>query len=425
MIVLKNTVKELLVNYQALLLIAKYIFKFSFFCLNKLVYLFLYTLDFITPKSSNIWIFPVHFFTHTFSDNARAVYEEIKNDENIKKIIFTRNKIVSESLITDSTIIVTMLSWEGIYFFLRAKIIFVQHSVWLDFSPLHFGSNFPFSFKNRLIVNLWHGIPLKSITAKSTGISNKQMNKEKVNYLIPASSKNDQIIYIDAFSPISPNNVFVSGAPRNDFLKISEDILPLDYKKNILDIRLIKKDKKLIVYAPTYREIEYGGKCYEFSVDEIKLLKKFLSDNNAILGIRLHYYNRTLSYNTIFDNEFFFDFDQSIFPDMAMIIRESDFVISDYSGLVIDCVYNDTILINFAYDFEHYKKYQRGFSFSLEKISPLPLVYNFKELMFALENMINNGKPANYNSELIREIYFEFNDANNSKRLVNKIKLLA
>jgi CDP-glycerol glycerophosphotransferase (TagB/SpsB family) len=378
--------------------------------------------DFFFQKSNNIWILPVHFYTYSFSDNARAVYEEIKNDEKIKKIILTRGIDIPSELISNSTKTVPMFSLMGFFYFLRAKVVFVQHSVWLDFNPLHFFTYLPFSLRRRRIVNLWHGIPIKSITAESTGISNRIMDKEKIRYIIPSSSENDRVIYATAFYPVKPQNILVTGIPRNDFLLMDEKSLPIDYTSTIKQIRAIKKDKKLIIYAPTYREIVHGGKCYEFTENEINQLKEFLIRNNARLGIRLHYYNRTLSYEALFDNEYFFDFDQSKFPDMAMIIRESNVVISDYSGLVVDCIYNNTPLINFVYDYDHYQQYQRGFSFPLEIISPLPLVFNFEGLINLMEKAVNDDETIRYKNKMIGKLFFKYKDSKNSARIIEKVK---
>lgn len=405
-------VKAFLVKYHPIHIV--YFFK-SIFAL--IVRLF----DFIYPTESNYYGFPVHFYTHTFSDSTRAIYEQVKNDSRIVKVIFVRSKNIRSSLgiLDSSTILVEMNSIKGFMMLLKCKTIFIQHSVWLDFAPFHFAYFRLISLSKRKVVNLWHGIPIKSIMADSTGLNFKSIEKEKKHYIITASSFNDKLVMIGAFYPIKPANVLVTGIARNDFILMDEHLLP-DYCKAQLNLlRTIVNGKKLIVYAPTYREVNLGGENYTFAEDEVILLKKFLKDNNAILGFRLHYYNRTTSYVNLFDNEHFIDLDQEMYPDMAMIIRESELVVSDYSGLVVDTIYANKPVICFGYDLEHYGSKQRGFIYPIDLIFPNAIAKNFIELLGLLEKCLGN-EIANNGSA--KGLFFENFDADNSLRILNAIR---
>ena len=47
--------------------------------------------DLLAPKYASWWAFPVCEFTHRFSGNERAIFEEVKNDPSIRKIVLTRS----------------------------------------------------------------------------------------------------------------------------------------------------------------------------------------------------------------------------------------------------------------------------------------------------------------------------------------------
>lgn len=379
--------------------------------------------DIFVPKSKNIWVFPVHFYLKTFSDNIRAVYEEVKDDNDIIKVILTRDKPIDFFNPGKNTVILPMKSWKAYWYLLKCKVIFIQHSLRHDFYPLQYKDNLTLSIKKRKLVNLWHGIAVKSIIAPSTGIQHKAINKEKKYYLITASSLNDWMVMVSAFYPVKPSNVIVTGSPRNDFVKCDENKLPELQVKQLNGLKDKLGSKKLVVYAPTYREINLGGKSYNFSEDELNELKHLLDKHNTVLGFRLHYHNRNINYNQIIDNEYFIDLDQTLFPDMSVIIRAAEVVISDYSGLMIDTLYANKTIINFTYDYAHYGLKERGFSYPLDLIAPLPLCYNFQQLTHYLDKALSNDLlefQEKYKTS--QKLFFENHDASNSKRLVDFLK---
>lgn len=379
--------------------------------------------DIFIPKKKNIWIFPVHFYLKTFSDNIRAVYEEVKNDESIIKVILTRDKPIDSFQTDKNTVILPMKSWKAYWYLLKCKVIFIQHSLRHDFYPIHYKENLILCLKRRKLVNLWHGIAVKSIVASSTGIQHRAINKEKKYYYITASSLNDWMVMVSAFYPVKPANVIITGSPRNDFVICDESKLPDSNQKQLSDLKEKLGGKKLIVYAPTYRETNLGGFNYEFSETELNELKQLSRKHNAVIGFRLHYHNRSLNYNKIIDNENFIDLDQTLFPDMSVIIRVAEAVISDYSGLIIDTLYANKPIINFTYDYAHYALKQRGFSYPLELIAPLPLCHNFQQLTHYLNKALSNDLiEFQEKYKISQKLYFENHDTSNSKRLVEFLK---
>jgi CDP-glycerol glycerophosphotransferase len=176
------------------------------------------------------------------------------------------------------------------------------------------------------------------------------------------------------------------------------------------------------VYAPTYRELHLGGHYYEFSVAEIEKIKALLRTHNAVLGIRMHYFNRQVSYNHLVDNDIIVDLDQSHIPDMAMIIRESHIVITDYSGLFVDALYLKKPAISFAYDRVHYMATQRGFVYDLDVISPLPVCETFDDTMSLVANILfRPDYLPTQEIERAQKIFFEHIDSDNGLRAVLQI----
>jgi CDP-glycerol glycerophosphotransferase len=222
--------------------------------------------------------------------------------------------------------------------------------------------------------------------------------------------------------------VWQTGLPRNDFLLKEHQELPNYLKKQIDYIKQIKKEKKLILYAPTYRQTAAIGNSeyYQFSDEEIEKLVEILRRNNAILGIRLHYFRHS---DTLFniekyiDNEFIFDLGHTKIPEIAPLIREADIVISDYSSVFIEAMYLNKIVIAFAYDFEHYSNEQDGVLYDFELVFPGDIVSNYDDLLLSLKVAINN-KEENINQRYrnAQRFFYKHRDTRNSKRVVEMIK---
>ncbi|MFI5425631.1 rhamnan synthesis F family protein [Aeromicrobium sp. UC242_57] len=105
-----------------------------------------------TPKFDHWWAFPVCAYDHTFAGNERAVFEEVRDDPSIKKIILTRSRRVEVT--GENVVIVPIDSPEGDFHLLRSGQVFVKHGPSVNLSRR-------IDPKTHNVVNLWHGIPLK------------------------------------------------------------------------------------------------------------------------------------------------------------------------------------------------------------------------------------------------------------------------
>ena len=396
------------------------IFKFKkviLYIINK----FFTLLDSIIPKQNNYWVFPVYFIGKgDFTDSNLAVFDRIKNDPKIKKIILTRDiKITANG---ENIIIIPMNSFKAAWYLLRSNIIFVQHSVWLDLSKAIFQIKYPLG---RKIVNLWHGIAIKDISHANTGIINDRSILEIPNYKVITSSDTDNENMQKAFNGMKKEDFWITGLPRNDFLIMGENELPNSYKLELEELRGLVNGKKLILYAPTYRETNVSGSYYDFSEEELDKLERYLIKNNFILGLRYHIYRKPDCHEKILKRKNIIDLSAEVISDVRLIIRESDLIITDYSSLYVDALYIEKKCISFAYDYEHYLKTQRGFFYDFESIFPGEICLDFNELMEAISNA---DKP--YSDEQIKKIkniqsiLFKYIDNNNSQRVVDKVKEL-
>lgn len=398
--------------------------------------------DLFITKKDNYWAFSVHHIkSNQFIENQRAIFESVKKDNNIKKIIFTRDD-TKEFYLEDftNTEIIKLHTIRGFYLLSKCRVLFLSHSISMDLS-IRYGKKL-FSIvkpqlKNRIIINLWHGIPLKKLLALTNENVKKTTNrvnynrKERTYYSgLISSSDIDSYSMATMFYPIKYKNIWLTGLPRNDFLLQKEENLPTYLKKDIKKIQIQKNDKKLILYAPTYRQshIIDSATYYQFSKEEMNSLRKLLQENNAILGFRMHYFRNSENLFNIedyIDNETFFDLGHNYISEISACIRVSDIVVTDYSSIYIDALYLNKAVFSFAYDLEDYQNNQDGLLYDLEIAFPSKINKTFNQLLISLEEELKNMNQNNYqNYKTTQKIFFNYIDTNNSKRVTSKIKSL-
>jgi CDP-glycerol glycerophosphotransferase (TagB/SpsB family) len=396
-------------------------------------------LDIIIPKNKNYWGFSVHHIkSEQFIENARAVFEVIKSDKNIKKIIFTRTDGANFDIVAGENVcIIKLKSLQGIRLILKCKVLFVTHSIAMDYS-FRWGEKYfsvlKLNMHQRLVINLWHGISMKRLYALSNPLVHQQVDrvkfrrKERKNYAgLIASSAIDSYAMATMFYPIKYKNIWVTGLPGNDFLMQDFGSLPPYLQNQITSVRQIKNGKKLITYAPTYRQTQVVDNSfyYQFSDKEITQLIEMLHRHNAILGFRMHYFrndSNLFNLEKYIDDEVIFDLGHKSLSEIAPIIRESDVIITDYSSVFFDALYINKPVFCFAYDLEHYRKNQDGLLYNLELVFPSPVIADFNTLIKKIDEELT--KPRQVKKEdyqKIQKLFFDYEDARNAERVVQNI----
>lgn len=395
--------------------------------------------DFCTPKKADHWAFATHHLhSERFIENQRAVFEQVKADPSLHKIIFFRGQPAEWHL--EDAVNYRMVrhgSLAGILLLARCKVVFLTHSIAMDYS-LRWGRKgftvLKLNTKRRVVVNLWHGIALKRLLSAANSATLQHTDRvayrtqERKHYAgLIASSDIDSYAMAAMFYPLNYKQVWLTGLPRNDFLTQSEALLPRYITKSLETIRSIKRGKKLIVYAPTYRQTSINDTAYyyQFSQVEVDALKHFLQANNAILGYRPHYFknsNNFFNLDEFIDNELIFDLSQAVIHEYSALARELDLLITDYSSVYIEALYLNKPVICFGYDIEHYRTQQDGLLYDMDLAFPGPIVQKFYFLISVLQERLQaTSETIELEQATAKKLFFKYNDANNSQRVVERV----
>ncbi len=111
-------------------------------------------LDFFSDKDDRLWVFPVCAYDGSLSGNDLAVFEYIKNDNSIKKVILYRTKEIQVS--GENVSQFSIHSKEAYKSLLKAGVVFIKHNTFANTLK-------PLKGTSRKIICLWHGIPLKRV----------------------------------------------------------------------------------------------------------------------------------------------------------------------------------------------------------------------------------------------------------------------
>lgn len=236
-----------------------------------------------------------------------------------------------------------------------------------------------------LYVQTWHGTPLKKLALDMDvldmgGVSNIERYKENFK---KSTSVWDCLISQNTYSTETFRRCFdfhkemlEVGYPRNDVLFAGNTVEHIEKLKKEYGIPL---DKKVILYAPTWRDNEYyDGKRYKFATTlDFKKAKEQLSGEYVMI-VKYHYLISDQVDWTGFEG-FIYSFPAK--QEISDLYLMADMLITDYSSVMFDYSLLKRPMFFFAYDLENYKKNLRGFYFDMLEEVPGPISKTTDELI--------------------------------------------
>lgn len=365
------------------------------------------------PPKKNLIVFE-SFLGKQYSDNPRAIYEYLVENHPNFQLYWSVDKRNINPFKEKNIKYVTRFS-------LRWCILLARAKYWVTNSRLPLWIPKP---AHTTYVQTWHGTPLKRLAADMEEVHMPGTNtkKYKQNFLKEAS-KWDVLISPNAYSTKIFTTAFnfhkevvETGYPRNDTLINSNTQININKIKKRLKL---PRGKKVILYAPTWRDNEYYSKGkYKFNLQmNLEEMKRTLGEDYIII-LRLHY---LVAENLNLTGYERFVYDLSYHEDISDLYLISDIMITDYSSVFFDYANLKRPMIFFVYDIETYRDTIRGFYFDFEESAPGPLVKNSEEIINQIKNIEKHGyRPSTKTKEFYnRFCYLE--DGKASSRVVKKV----
>lgn len=377
----------------------------------------IYRIAFLTaatflPVKKNLVMFE-SFYGRTYSCNPRAIYEYMKKHCPNYHLFWSVDKRAENYFLENHIPYIKRFSFKWLLYMARAEY-------WVTNSRMPLWLPKP---KHTKYVQTWHGTPLKKLALdmREVHMPGTDTERYKRNF-IKDSSKWDYLISPNAYSTEIfrrafqfRNKIIESGYPRNDFL--------YNYKQE--DVEEIKRnlrlplDKKVILYAPTWRDNQYYhvGK-YKFQLHlDLDKMQKTLGEDYVLL-LRMHY---LVAESFDLKNYEGFVFDVSQVQDIRELYVISDLLITDYSSVFFDYANLKRPILFYVYDIKEYRDVLRGFYFNIEKESPGPLVYSTEEIIDKINEIGSQNYKLPESFERFYQTFCYLEDGNAAKRVVQEI----
>lgn len=322
---------------------------------------------------SHIWLFSSTDNSH-YNYNSRYLFEYVK--ENLPEI--TPLFVINDPELRNS-----LSSKYGKQYFIETESIqgirqALSAGVWFTSAGLPaYGTGL---HKKRLIINLWHGVPLKKIALldpnlkKAARIYFKKIFSE--NYTCILTTSHELIPLMARSFAVSEDKIKVWGQPRNDGLFQKNDC------RKILGQLFpdLPEYTKTVLYAPTFRD--YGQvQLFPFKDFDQEQLEAFLEEKNMLLFIRTHVAEQGSAAPYLGKRIRFLGNEQA--EDVTGILNIFDCLITDYSSIYIDYLLTDKPMIFLPYDRQQYLD-GRGMNFDYNDVTPGPKPETFNDFLDAL-----------------------------------------
>lgn len=322
---------------------------------------------------SHIWLFSSTDNSH-YNYNSRYLFEYVK--ENLPEI--TPLFVINDPELRNSLSskygkqhFIETESIQGIRQALSAGVWFTSAGLPAYGTGLH---------KKRLIINLWHGVPLKKIALldpnlkKAARIYFKKIFSE--NYTCILTTSHELIPLMARSFAVSEDKIKVWGQPRNDGLFQKNDC------REILGQLFpdLPEYTKTVLYAPTFRD--YGQiQLFPFKDFDQEQLEAFLEEKNMLLFIRTHVAEQGSAAPYLGKRIRFLGNEQA--EDVTGILNIFDCLITDYSSIYIDYLLTDKPMVFLPYDRQQYLD-GRGMNFDYDDVTPGPKPETFNDFLDAL-----------------------------------------
>lgn len=377
----------------------------------KIYYIIISIIIWIMPKVCRIHknkIVICNFYGRGYGDSAKYIVEEIIRQNLEYDIVWLVDENKTETNYFPTQVrVVKYGSMKSMYELATAKI-------WIDNCRKKIYTS---KRKKQFYIQTWHAsMGLKMIekdaqnTLSSRYIELAKKDSSMIDLMISGSEFRYNL-YKNSFW--YNGEILKCGTPRCDLFFMEHQHI----KKKVYKLLSIESNKKIVLYAPTFRE-KSNTDMYKFNVTEILKNIEERFNGEWILLLRLHPHELRLAKLIEFNNSII---NATNYDDMQELLAISDILITDYSSTMFDMAMQHKPCFLYAPDIDIYLKKERNLYFDINKL-PFKISKSNEELKkniseFNYEEYIDNVNIFNSKIKI-------FEDGFASKRVVEKIKFI-
>lgn len=267
------------------------------------------------------------------------------------------------------------------------------------------------------VVQLWHGTGTikkfgQDVNTGYLGMLEKRANANITHLIV--NSPEVKRLYAGAFG-VREEVIYPIGLPKTDELlgriKKAEAAGRCPDKEYIYQKYKIPERKKLILYAPTFRDSQEQNPRL---IELLKELGRELSKDYC-LGLKLHpHIAGAFRQEDLGEHIVQLSFER----DVNTVLLASDLLITDYSSIIFEYSLTGRPMIFYAYDYDEFSEQGRGFYYDYTSFVPGPVAYTGDEVA----GIIHREAFELYKIDNFIEKNYIYTDCNATERLLELLK---
>lgn len=288
--------------------------------------------------------------------------------------------------------------------------------VWID-NSVTFSYLFAKKRKEQVLFETWHGsFGLKKFDASVNNnkywVKKAYQEGKQTDYCL-TNCKFEENLFKDTFW--ENTEMLPYGHPRNDILFTADTE---ETKKLVASIRKkyhLKDDMHVLLYAPTYRDVQNAG-LYDLDYDAVVEALEERFGGKWVIMVRYHFLDRKLA-NLDMTNPNIRN--ATDYPDIQDLMLIADVGVTDYSSWIYDYFFTKKKAMLYVPDIEEYEAKDREFLFPIET-TPFPIAKTNEELCENIKKFDEEKYQQDYQKFYDKMECYE--DGHAAERVVEKLK---
>ena len=298
---------------------------------------------------------------NSISGNYESIYAELIKDKNIdiKTVLDTKESFIS--------------CFKYGYYLASSKVILIDDYIRSVYEIR--------KRKDNYLIQVWHACGAFkafgfSRLSKEGCWSQDSRSHRTYDYCLVSSRKVAKH-YAEAFG-MNVDRVIATGVPRTDIF--FDEAYKREIRAKIFSTYPMLKDKKVILFAPTFRgSSKKEGNYPHYRFDYKKIFESFGDEYRIIIKHHPHVNNKPVIENEYKDRVI----DLSKNEELNELLFVTDILITDYSSVIFEAALLDIPMLFYAFDLDEYIS-RRGFYCEYISFIPGKLVENMDEIIDAL-----------------------------------------
>lgn len=368
-----------------------------------------YVLSHLVPRRRDQWVFGAD-AGDRFAGNPKYLFLAVANqDPAIDAVWVSRNPDVVATLRERGYEAYHASSVQGIVATLRASHVFTSHG----------RADVPWWLTGgATVVQLWHNVAIKHI-----GLELDRDWSLPGRVLFSALGSNWDVVTVpsqeahrrmaEAYD-LSPDELAVTGFPRNDALADDVPDVDLGLPDEARDVLELARDETVVAYMPTWREgfgMQHGRQFDSADVD-FERLQAFAVERDIHILVKPHPHS---------DPGWALDGLARIHEvppgmDPYPLLGDVDVLVTDYSSISLDYLHVDNPVVYYPFDLDAYRE-NPGFRYDYDEVTPGPKARSFDALLDELKTALDGPDEYADARQQVRNRFYAYDDGDAVTRI--------